>query len=247
MPERLIEILLVDDDNVDRMAVKRHVEKAKLPYSLSTGGSSAEGRKLLEEGAYDIVLLDYDLGDGTGLDLLPYAGETPAIIITGGGSETIAVDAMRLGAYDYLIKDPDRNYLTVLPSTISNVLERKRIEEEKDWLIAELQKALNNIKTLSGLVPICMHCKQVRNDTGYWQEVESFVEDHSEAAFSHGICPDCMKKYHPDLLAKMEENKAAEEGEEPPAESDGNAPAMRALEEAAALWSERKPKSEEEE
>ena len=86
-----------------------------------------------------------------------------------------------------------------------------------------------------------MHCKQVRNDGGYWQEVENFVEDHSEAAFSHGICPDCMKKHHPELLEKMEQ--AAPQGAEAPEPAPAALSHLQA--EAAALWHERKPDAEE--
>ena len=61
-----------------------------------------------------------------------------------------------------------------------------------------LQKAQSQIKTLSGIIPICMFCKEVRNDEGYWKKVEQFVEEHSDAQFSHGICPDCLGKHYPE-------------------------------------------------
>ncbi|MCP4404466.1 MAG: PAS domain S-box protein, partial [bacterium] len=123
-----IRVLLVDDDNVDCEAVKRHIEEMRLPYTLQSVPSRREALERLREAAYDVVLLDYMLEDGTGLDLLPHIGETPAIFITGSGSEQVAVEAMRRGAYDYLIKDPEHNYLIVLPSTIRNVLARKHAE-----------------------------------------------------------------------------------------------------------------------
>jgi len=120
-----ISVLLVEDDEIDQEALTRHIAVQKLPYRLRcTTDVSVAGRALAEE-SFDVVLLDYDLKTGTGMDLLPLAGETPVIFVTGSGSEQIAVDAMRLGASDYLIKDPERNYLTVLPITIRNVLERK--------------------------------------------------------------------------------------------------------------------------
>jgi hypothetical protein len=66
-------------------------------------------------------------------------------------------------------------------------------------LIAELQQALAKVKTLSGMLPICASCKKIRNDEGYWQSVEVYIRDHSEAEFTHGLCPDCIKKLYPDL------------------------------------------------
>jgi CheY-like chemotaxis protein len=73
-------------------------------------------------------------------------------------------------------------------------------KEEKEQIIIELRTALNEIKTLRGIIPICSHCKKIRDDQGFWQRVEKYVQAHSEAKFSHGICPECMKKYFPELI-----------------------------------------------
>jgi PAS domain-containing protein len=78
-----------------------------------------------------------------------------------------------------------------------DITERKQAEEDRERLIAELQAALANVKTLRGLLPICANCKKVRDDEGYWRGVEEYVMEHSEAHFSHGICPDCMQKLYP--------------------------------------------------
>ncbi|MDI6740241.1 MAG: HD domain-containing protein [Candidatus Edwardsbacteria bacterium] len=129
MPEEKIKILLLDDDEIDRLAVQRFVQREQLPYELDLATSIVEARQRLKTGRYDLVMLDYNLPDGTGLDVLTDVGDMPAIFITGSGDEKIAVKAMRHGAYDYLIKDPERNYLIVLPTTIANVLERKRAEK----------------------------------------------------------------------------------------------------------------------
>jgi signal transduction histidine kinase len=75
-----------------------------------------------------------------------------------------------------------------------DITERKRLEEEREKLIANLEEALAKIKTLRGLLPICAWCKKVRDDDGYWKQVEKYVESHSQARFTHGICPQCMEK-----------------------------------------------------
>ncbi len=129
MSEQRLRILLIDDDRVDRMAVQRHIKACALPFDLTQVGSCTEGAQRLAESTYDAVLLDYLLGDGTGLELLPQLGDTPAVFLTGEGNEEVAVEAMRLGAYDYLIKDHDRNYLAVLPATLRNVVSRRQSEE----------------------------------------------------------------------------------------------------------------------
>jgi signal transduction histidine kinase len=81
---------------------------------------------------------------------------------------------------------------------VRNVDQRKKMEQERETLINDLQEALANIKTLRGLIPICAACKKIRDDKGYWNQIESYIRAHSDAEFSHGICPDCAKRLYPD-------------------------------------------------
>jgi PAS domain S-box-containing protein len=83
--------------------------------------------------------------------------------------------------------------------TIRDITDAKRTEKERERIIAELQDALNKVRTLSGLLPICASCKKIRDDKGYWNQIESYIHKHSDAVFSHGICPDCAKRLYPDL------------------------------------------------
>jgi PAS domain S-box-containing protein len=76
---------------------------------------------------------------------------------------------------------------------------RKRAEEEREALIAELQDALGEIKTLSGMLPICASCKKIRDDSGYWNQLEIYISKHSDVMFSHGLCPDCLKAAYEEL------------------------------------------------
>ncbi len=77
--------------------------------------------------------------------------------------------------------------------------ERKQTQIEKDKLIIELQDALAEVKKLSGFLPICASCKKIRDDKGYWSQIEAYISEHSEAQFSHSICPECKKKLYPEL------------------------------------------------
>ena len=147
MPEERIKILLLDDDEIDRLAVLRFIQREQLPYDVETATSIVEARKLLKQGQYDLVMLDYNLPDGTGLEVLTDVRDMPAIFITGSGDEKVAVNAMRQGAYDYLIKDPERNYLIVLPATINNVLDRKRAEKALVESEVKHRLLLNSIQT----------------------------------------------------------------------------------------------------
>ena len=93
---------------------------------------------------------------------------------------------------------------------LRDITARKRIEAERERLVAELQEALSNVKTLRGLLPICAWCKRIRDDAGYWQDVALYVSNHTDAEFTHGLCPDCLAKLEQDLPP----NKPSATGEE---------------------------------
>ena len=91
------------------------------------------------------------------------------------------------------------------------ISERKKTQRERERLVKELQTALNEIKTLSGLIPICASCKKVRDDKGFWNQIEVYVRDRSNAEFSHGLCPDCSEKlYAQDRQEKRDQPSTAE-------------------------------------
>ncbi len=80
-----------------------------------------------------------------------------------------------------------------------NITERKQVEEEREKLIHQLQSALQELRTLSGLLPICAHCKKIRDDNGYWTQIEQYIRSHSRAEFTHGVCPDCSRDFFPEV------------------------------------------------
>ncbi|MCP3873346.1 MAG: PAS domain S-box protein, partial [Desulfobacteraceae bacterium] len=87
----------------------------------------------------------------------------------------------------------------VVQGIARDITERKRAEKALFQERDKLQEAIAQIKTLSGMLPICSSCKKIRDDKGYWNQIESYIQDHSDVGFSHGICPDCAKKLYPDL------------------------------------------------
>jgi signal transduction histidine kinase len=130
MPSDNLRLLIVEDDQVDRMAFERFVQNKSLPYDYIVAGSISEAEDLLQSNTFDIIITDYMLGDGTGLDLFDSMGDLPVIVVTGTGNEEVAVTAMKRGAYDYLIKDPNGYYLTTLPVTVEKALKHKEAEKE---------------------------------------------------------------------------------------------------------------------
>jgi PAS domain S-box-containing protein len=94
------------------------------------------------------------------------------------------------------------NHQRVIQCNIRDITDRKKAEEEREGLILELRDALSKVRTLSGMLPICASCKKIRNDKGYWEQIETYVRDRSEADFTHGMCPDCAKKLYPDFHSR---------------------------------------------
>ena len=130
MENKKYKILLIEDDKLDQMAFKRLVKDENLPYDYRIAGSASQARNILSSTRFDVVIVDYFLGDGTAFDVLDSITETPTIFATGAGDEELAVKAMKAGACDYLIKDPERNYLKVLPEIIKNAIQHKKMEDE---------------------------------------------------------------------------------------------------------------------
>ena len=130
-----IRILLIEDDKIDQLAFKRHVEREQLPYIFEMVKSIGEAQTQLAAKPYDIIISDYNLGDGTAIDICESAKGIPLIIITGAGNEEIAVRALKAGAFDYLIKDADRKYLHVLPLTVEKAVKSHRADAEMKMLL----------------------------------------------------------------------------------------------------------------
>jgi len=90
-----------------------------------------------------------------------------------------------------------------------NLTERKRAEKEREKIIEKLQKSIEEINSLRGILPICSMCKNIRNDEGYYEQIESYIQKHSEAVFSHGLCPECSDELYgdKDWYVKMKKKK----------------------------------------
>jgi hypothetical protein len=91
----------------------------------------------------------------------------------------------------------------VIYSVARDITERKRVEEERDELLKELQAALAEVRTLQAILPICSYCHKIRNDENYWDTVETYVSEHTNTRFSHGICPSCYRKKIAPALDQM--------------------------------------------
>ena len=129
--------------------------------------------------------------------------DVPVIFISALNEVGDKVKGFKTGGVDYISKPFQMEELLARVETHLMLRNLQKELEEKNTdlqqLNRELSVALEEIKTLRGIIPICSHCKKIRDDTDSWQRLEEYISTHSEAKFSHGICPDCAKKHYPDL------------------------------------------------
>jgi hypothetical protein len=139
-------------------------------------------------------------------------------MLTAFDAPELVQQASEVGAGAYLVKLPTtreiERAIIVAMARFSDMMELRRLNTELQARNEQLQTrnkqfqvTLNKVKLLSGLLPICGNCKKIRDDEGYWQDVEVYVRDHSEAKFSHGICPNCMQELYPEIHKKLDKRK----------------------------------------
>ena len=192
-------IMIVEDEVVVSTDLQAKLEK--LGYSVDT--VVRYGEKVIESALRDqpdLVLMDIKLkGKMDGVEaarILQKRLGVPIVFLTAFTDDTTLKRAKVTGPFGYL-KKPVR--LEELRINIEIALYKSKMERERDELIRKLQAALAEIKTLSGLLPICASCKKIRDDKGYWNQIETYIREHSDAEFTHSICPDCIKKLYPNL------------------------------------------------
>lgn len=137
--KQAVRLLLVEDDRVDRMAFERAALESAWPYDYVVADSVEAAHAQLSQGQFDVVVTDYKLGDGVAFEFFQRVAPACLVVTTASGDEEVAVTAMKMGADDYLIKDPERNYLKVLPLTVASALERRRTRNEVKSLMESLE------------------------------------------------------------------------------------------------------------
>jgi len=155
-------------------------------------------------------LLDVMLPDMTGIEVCKQIKEdedlegTFVILVSGVRiSPDYQADGLNVGADGYIIKPITNRELVARVQAIARIkraedaLRQKKLEQQK--LITELQEALAEIKTLKGFIPICASCKKIRDDEGYWNQLEAYISKHTDATFTHSICPQCAEKYKAEI------------------------------------------------
>ena len=198
-----LRILVVEDNPADADLIREILpETGPVSFHVESVARLAEAPRRLQSERIDLVLLDLGLPDSQGLPTLRQfceaAPNLPVIVLTGTDDNELGVAALQEGAQDYLVKGQINRNLVV--RSIRYALERQKLMETLRQARAAAEDALATVKTLTGLLPICSGCKQIRDDQGYWNKVETYITRRTDAQFTHSLCPDCVKKYFPDLL-----------------------------------------------
>ena len=205
-----IKVLIIEDDEGDAELICRFLSKAEnIYFDTDRAGLMSSGIDLLGKKNFDVILSDLGLPDSVGVETLEKLHscypDIPMIVLTALDDENTALGAVQSGAQDYLVKGQINT---------SQLIRSIRYAMERQKLITELAKRLKEIKTLRGLLPMCAWCRNIRDDKGYWKNLEAYIQEHTDAAFSHGICPECMKKVIPELYEEIQrENPALREQE----------------------------------
>jgi DNA-binding response OmpR family regulator len=200
MGTKLLNVLLVEDNPGDSRYIQLiATETTGVPIQFVQVDSLASALTTLDETEIDVVLLDLGLPDSFGLGTLrsirTHNSRIPIVVLTGHDDSELAIKAVSEGAQDYLVKGQLDNQLVV--RSIRYAIERQK-------LLLKLQDAFAEVKRLKALLPICSHCKKIRDDDGYWQAVEEYVGENAGVQFSHTLCPVCLKKLYPaDLVERV--------------------------------------------
>lgn len=148
----VIRILNIEDEEVDHLALLRAVKEQELPYQVEWATNISSAMALIAQNKYGAVLIDYTLPDGTGLDILEWVKGTASVFVTGSGDELVAVNAIKGGASDYIIKDPGGAYLEMLPTVIGKVMAAVALRKEKEEAERKLREKLETEERLNKLL-----------------------------------------------------------------------------------------------
>jgi CheY-like chemotaxis protein len=204
--EQKLRILHLEDNGNDAELIREDLADGGIDCDIVRVETREEFVAALERGGFDLILADYLLPLFDGLSALAIRQERcpdlPFVFVSGQIGEERAIESLKSGATDYVLKDRLSRLVPAVNRALAEQQERtrrKEAEEETKRLVQDLKKVLARVKTLSGMLPICSSCKRIRDDKGYWSQIESYISRHSDAEFSHGMCPDCEKKAYAEL------------------------------------------------
>lgn len=195
MREKTFMALLIEDNPEDTRLIREMIKEVGGDiFDLECVDRLSKGLECFYTTEIDVVLLDLSLSNCNGINafvsLHNKLPKVPIVVLSDINDETMAIRVMQEGAQDHLVKGEIDGKLLV--RSIRYAIERQK-------LLCKLQETKDKAKTLHGILPICAYCKMIRDPNGSWNPIEEFICNHSEADFTHSICPDCQKKNTPQL------------------------------------------------
>ncbi|HIE28966.1 TPA: response regulator transcription factor [Candidatus Poribacteria bacterium] len=201
-----MKILITEDNLVTQRLLEATLEKYGYEVILSSNGEEAWEKYSSEKPP--LAIIDWMIPKMDGLELCRRIRDSERqvgdehcyiIILTGKTSTYDVVDGLDAGADDFMTKPFDKKVLLARIRAGERIIDlRQQLDKKNKELektIGRLEEALSKVKKLERLLPICSYCKKIRDEQDYWHQVEEYITQHSEAKFSHGICPDCYEKY----------------------------------------------------
>jgi phosphoserine phosphatase RsbU/P len=189
----MMRALIADDDKIAATILSRALTRSSFEVSVVHDGEAAW--RVIQEKGPQLAIVDWMMPALDGPALCRRVRADPAtagmylLLLTSRDSRADVVTGLDSGADDYLIKPVDPEELRARLQVGTRVL---RLQEHLADRVTELEAAVSTVKRLQGLIPICSYCKRIRSDSNDWEQLETYISEHSDAQFSHGICPPCL-------------------------------------------------------
>ena len=205
-----MKILIAEDDVTSRRILEAILGKWNYEVVATSDGLEA-WQALQTENPPPIAIIDWMMPGMDGVEFCRRLRQTQTltptyvILLTSKRQQEDVVVGLQAGANDYIRKPFEREELRARIGVGERVIELQTALADR---VKKLEEALVKIRTLQGLLPICSYCKKIRNDQDYWEQIETYVADHSQAEFTHGICPDCLEKHIKGQMEALKKMKA---------------------------------------
>jgi CheY-like chemotaxis protein len=192
-----MKVLIAEDEAVSRRLLEATLNKAGYETIATVDGVEAL-EALRQDDAPKLAIIDWMMPRMDGLQVCAELQEDDSpepvyvILLTARGSKEDIVEGLNAGADDYVTKPFNREELLARVRVGERIL---TLQKDLNRRVTELEEALRLVTQLQGMLPICAYCKKIRSDENYWEQVEDYVAQHSDAQFSHSVCPDCYEKY----------------------------------------------------
>lgn len=207
--KKSIRVVIAEDDFLVSVEIER-ILKSKGYEIVGKASNGNEALELVHSQHPDVVVMDIKMPEVDGLEasrLVQESCPTPVVVLTAHETDDFLEKASAAGVGAYLVKPPHPGELergiSIAMARHGDLMKLRQLYLEIEAKNNELEKALEEIKTLRGIVPICSFCKKIRDDEGFWNQVEAYMSAHSEARFSHSVCPQCLEENYPEFADEI--------------------------------------------